>query len=323
MAVDGDAFSKAAPEVAESSEAASPVADKAATQAEEPVPGAAFTPGTVVRLVGLQKSEFNHHIGRVVSSASQAKAGRVGVTLHSIAWPASGISRFDGNYAPMAIKPENLRRVRLPSPTRRCRAIWGSVAPDIVLRLFGDSGFGFPAHVAEIIADHFRIWPVDASKISVSGASSSHGDFPLSSVLNDADDEWWISGSGSMPGGIGNEYLEFSLGSRPCQVSVVAMKIPPWPHGPLSVRHFHLLALRSDKPRSHPDAWVVASPSPMETLDRADLQEFALVPPLETTAIRLVCTLNAEAATAATSPCTRRRPYAAADCVGLFQVRLA
>lgn len=305
MATDADAASNTAPEVA---------------PAEEPEPDPSFTTGTVVRLVGLQKGELNHHLGQVVAS-QKIQAGRVGVALHGVAWPTAGINRRGGEYAPMAFKPENLRRVRLPSPTRRCRAIWGSVAPDVLSRLFGESGFGLPANVAELIADHLRIWPVDFSKISVSGASSSHDDFPLSSVLNDLDDEWWISSTGSMPGGSGSEYLEFSLGSRPRQVSVIAMKIPPWPHGPLSVRQFHLLALRGDKPTSHPDAWVLASPRPMETLDRATLQEFALVPPLETTAVRLVCTLNAEAAAAAASR-PRRRAFAA-NCVGLFQVRLA
>jgi len=156
---------------------------------------------------------------------------------------------------------------------------------------------------------------VDSNEVSVTGASSSRDHFPLASVLNDIDDEWWISGLGSMPRGAGSEYLEFSLGSRPRQVSVVAVKIPPWPQGPLSLRQFHLLALRGQKPTSHPDAWVVASPLPLETLDQADLQEFALVPPLETVAVRLVCTLNAGAAAATAA--------SHADCVGLFQVRLA
>jgi len=288
--------------------------------AEDPVPAATFTPGTVVRLVSLRKGEFNHHLGRVVAPQKSQTAGRVVVALHGVAWPKAGVGLRGSDYAPLAFNPENLRRVRLPSPTRRCRATWGSLAPDVLLRLFGESGFG-PANVAELIADFFRIWPVDFSKVCVSGASSSRDDCPLASVLNDVDDEWWISGVGSMPRGIGCEYLEFSLGPRPRQVSVVAVKIPPWPQGPLSVRHVHLLALRDDKPISHPDAWAVASALPMETLDQADLQEFALVPPLETRAVRLVCTLNAEAAAAAAACGPRQRAFAP-NCVGLFQVRL-
>jgi len=122
--------------------------------AQEPVAGDTFTVGTVVRLVGLQRSEFNHHLGRVVTS-QKSQAGRVAVALHGVAWPPA---RRGSDSVPMAFKQENLRRVTLPSPTRGCRAIWGSVAPDIVSRMFGESGFGLPANVAELIADHLRIW---------------------------------------------------------------------------------------------------------------------------------------------------------------------
>lgn len=65
------------------------------------------------------------------------------------------------------------------------------------------------------------------------------GDYPISVVLNDREDEWWISRPGSCPGGLGAEWLEFSFpGLR--RVSCVGLMIPPLPYGPLSVREFHL-----------------------------------------------------------------------------------
>jgi hypothetical protein len=148
---------------------------------------------------------------------------------------------------------------------------------------------------------------VGEDDISVTGCSSSRRDFPLEVVLNDARDEWWISAPGSTPGGYGEEYLEFSMGSVPHRVQFVSLCIPPLPHGPLSVRAFHVLAADAS------GSWVSVSPEFL-TLDRADLQEFALVPPVDTTAIRIVCTRNAAAG---------GNPIFGTDCIGLFQVSFA
>jgi len=124
-------------------------------------------------------------------------------------------------------------------------------------------------------------------------------------VLNDARDKWWISSPGSMPRGCGREFLEFSFGSIPRRIEFVCLCIPPLPYGPLSVRTFYVLA------KSVEGSWESASPE-LQTLDRSDLQEFALVPPVDTTAIRIVCTRNATADGLGNS-----------DCTGLFQVAFA
>ncbi|CAE7342774.1 unnamed protein product [Symbiodinium natans] len=71
-----------------------------------------------------------------------------------------------------------------------------------------------------------------------------------------------------MPGGVGREYLDFSFDAMR-RISFVAVKIPPLPYGPLSVRDFHVLAGGSSE---SPESWVPASPVPLQTLDRADLR---------------------------------------------------
>lgn len=320
-----------------------------------------FPVGTLVRLTGLQKAHFNHHIGRVVAAAGLN--GRVGISLHGVVWPApagtTGCSRGSNRrrgrepapYDPIAVKPSNLRKLPLPSELR-AESMLGCVPRGAVLRLLGEGGWGLPEHIAVQVAELLRIQPIAPEDVTVSGCSSTRGDFPLSAVLGGREDEWWISKAGTMPGGVGREYLEFDFGQCLRRVSFLGMRIPPLPHGPLSVRDFHLFArcdirlgqgvsgstaqgvvsaanaLAADsgvdvfaedgkgqqEESSLDEGWLPVSPEPLHTLDRADLQEFAFSPPLETTAMRLVCIRNA----AAGAPFSVR-----ADCVGLFQVCFA
>lgn len=134
------------------------------------------------------------------------------------------------------------------------------------------------------------------------------------------------------------------------QVSFVGIKIPPLPAGPLSTRQFHLLAKRRlgkrkqhmerelssadedhlakrPRPKAKPEGkeqmaevggdfewWPCGQ---MQTLDRGVLQELAIVPPVETTAIRLVSTSNAAEHAADLYANPESLP------VGLFQVAFA
>merc|ERR1712113_785639 len=107
--------------------------------------------------------------------------------------------------------------------------------------------------------------------------SSTRGDFPLSEVLSPDRSTWWISGEQSMPGGVGQEWLQFSFGGVR-RISFVGVRIPPLPQGPLSVREFHLLKSECDGA----EAWTLISPAGMTTLDRPKIQEFALDPPVDT-----------------------------------------
>lgn len=252
-----------------------------------------FSCGDNVVLVGLSKAEFNQHVGRVVTEMGES--GRYGVGLHM---KDSGESE---SFPPIAVKPENLRptqRQVLGQPV----GVLDSVGPRSIFMLLGDRGWGLPGSALDNVSKFLLIDRVSMAEVSVIGCSSSRGDFPLSVVLNECCEEWWISAPGSMRQGLGCEYLEFSFGTKPRRVETVALRIPPMPYGPLSVRVFCVKVLSSA------GEWLAASPH-LQTLDRADLQEFALLPPVDTSVMRIECTRNAAAGL------TR-----VADCIGLFQV---
>lgn len=171
-------------------------------------------------------------------------------------------------------------------------------------------GLGLPVDVGKHMTRFLEIKHVDESEISVTGASSTRGDFPLSSVLGDAVGTWWISAEGSMQSGQGKEYLEFRLSSngtaRRC--SYVGLSIPPLPQGPLSVRGFRIDWSYDGKEWTEGRHRYI-----METMDMAGMQSFKLERPIDASRVRLVCLSNAFAsARGGTSPF---------DCVGLFYVR--
>jgi len=272
--------------------------------------------GALVRVVGLNKIELNHHVGRI--AAAGCDNGRIGVSLHNSIFTNNVRSRRAKQYAAMSVKPENLQIVQKPVPGTS-QTFLGTAPGQLILRLFGEAGWGLPDDVAQRLVECLSLRTLDPNEVSVVGSSSCRGDFPISAVLNTNDSEWWISDNESMPHGRGCEYLEFSFGGLR-RISYVALKIPPLPHGPLSVRLFHILKLRPGMSRqsTQSDAWVVVSPNPLQTLDREGLQEFALIPPCEAECLRLVCTANA-----ASMGEDAVRSFLVADCVGLFQVAWA
>jgi hypothetical protein len=254
--------------------------------------------------VELKKAEHNHHVGTIVTPLGYN--GRLGVLLHGSIWKADA-DDFDRKKQPIALRPKNLRRIP-PRTGKQSMSVVGSVSPDAIVAHFGERGWGLPDNVVQLISHQLLIERVSEGDISVSGCSSSRNDFPPDVVLNDDRSEWWISAPRSMPSGCGSQYLEFAFGAVPRRIEFVAMSIPPMPSGPLSVRDFHLLA------NDGSGTWKPASPE-YKTLDVPGLQEFAMVPPVDATAIRLVCTRNA-AADSDNSMCF-------ADCIGLFQVSFA
>ena len=155
-----------------------------------------------------------------------------------------------------------------------------------------------------------RLARVDSSSVEAVSASSTDDSQPdvchRNNVLTPNEDTWWISAAGSCPGGVGREWVAFKLSatSAPVRVDRVALKIPPLPMGPLSVREFHLES--ADNPEG---PWNRASSS-FQTLDSSRLQEWALHPPVESRYARVVCTKNATA--------NRTR---IAGCVGFFYTK--
>ena len=208
----------------------------------------------------------------------------------------------------------------------------------MLVALFGSRGgrTGLPDHlVTEHIVPFFTVERVTPSAVRCVRASSCRGDFPLDSVCNDNDAEWWISSTsgGRFTEGAGREWLEFDLGSGdvPRRVSAVGVKIPPLPHGPLSVRRLFVEYTAG----SRDGHTVRVCTGLLETLDRPQLQRFALTPPIEATRVRVVMTLTAAgkmlredgpAAVAAGSivwsaRLAQMRDDGAGGCVGLFGVK--
>ena len=172
-----------------------------------------------------------------------------------------------------------------------------------------------PIDLAEQAATFLQVESVDASEVSIRRASSSRGDFPLSSVLGNEDGTWWISAESSMENGRGEEFLEFSLSpdgtARRC--CYVGISIPPLPQGPLSVRRF-----RIDWSYNGTEWTMGCRRYTMETMDIAGMQTFQLERPVDAAMIRLVCLTNAFASEQDRRGRGGLTPF---ECVGLFFVR--
>ncbi|CAE8618645.1 unnamed protein product, partial [Polarella glacialis] len=102
------------------------------------------------------------------------------------------------------------------------------------------------------------------------------------------------------------------------RVTTIGIRIPPLPHGPLSVRDFRVLA----KGHAEED-WRPASP-PLRTMDSGMMQHFALVPPIDACALRIVFTSSAAACQADDDPSyAELRVESSLSCFGLFQIEIA
>lgn len=277
-----------------------------------------LTPGMVVCIKpaakkGSSVSPHLNHIGRV---QSLLPSGKVRVAMHGALWEKSSrrekVSDWHTSEVQRLAKPCG-KSARNGQVTLKQ---W-SYSKAFIVRLIGEQGWGLLDSIAEHAVDY--IVSVPLSGFMVSGCSSKRGDFPLTEVMNSDESTWWISATGSMPRGIGREWLQFSFpGIR--SVRFLGIKIPPLPQGPLSVREFHVLSRRTDLPACQlpddsDDAWQLASPPNLQTLDTARMQEFVFDPAIETNKVRLVCTKTAEAGSVLGMFGT--------DGVGLFQVQLA
>ncbi|CAK0880020.1 unnamed protein product [Prorocentrum cordatum] len=146
-----------------------------------------------------------------------------------------------------------------PPRGRRARAGCGLRARRRRGASAGRGRVGPARHADDTVEALLQVRQVAAQEVSVAGCSSSRGDFPLSAVLGERRDQWWIS---------------------------------EWQDG----------------------TWEASAQGTLRTLDRADMQEFAIVPPLQTTGVRLVCTRSAVA---------DEGGGFMSDCIGLFHVRFA
>jgi hypothetical protein len=175
-------------------------------------------------------------------------------------------------------------------------------------------------------------------------------------VCNDRTDQWWISApadpslgpaskweDGKPPDhpatlqtktmtlplangfsrGKGREWLEFDLGKveNICsrsnrRVSAVGVKIPPLPHGPLSVRRFFVEYIKQGESK-----WKACTDL-LETIDVQNMQRFALCPPVDATRLRVVMTMSALGSMIERSKLKEEEiALSPDDCCGLFEVK--
>ena len=293
--------------------------------------------GDIVRFAGLQAAKFNGHVGTVKKMLPESQDGRVGVELHSSVWPRGAVASawpsprlsIEPELRCISVRRENLRRVHVGPRAPRARVgLLGGPPPPLVPLLLRQL---LPADLAQVVADFLTCLRVDPREVAVTRCSSDSGQHPLSEALTPSCNTWWISGPGTTPRGVGNEWLEFDFGRTVRRVSYLGIRIPPLPHGPLSVRDFHLLCATTPACATSPSTpeeeggdaseWQPCTGLAGEclhTLDHEELQEFAFSPPLEATRGRLVCTKNAAADLAAQSG---PDDDVFADCIGLFEVR--
>jgi len=111
--------------------------------------------------------------------------------------------------------------------------------------------------------------------------------FKPESTLEPGEESCWISGRHRRDGN--PEWITYNLSPDKTlrRVDYVSMSIPVLPQGPLSVRNFKLeYSEDCINFKSHPD-------HNYDTLDCNGLQEFAVIPPIEASKIKLVCCTNA------------------------------
>lgn len=259
-----------------------------------------FQPGdrVVLRRLGPLR-HLNHHVGRVVDDVwTQGSVGeRVQVRLHSALW---GGGRDDLRL--VAVRPEHLDACVVPT-----RATLIGTPDERVLLALLKGGCCLPDGLPQRVLEYLCAEPVKPDAVVVTAASSSNDGADPEAVLVADDERWWISARVPLPDAhaspVFSEWLEFSLGDRPRILSYVGIKIPPMPWGPLSVREFRVEQWVAD---ADGDCSGWKASCPLHTLDRAEVQEFALPEPIQASRVRLVFT---------------RAAGELVDCIGLFEVR--
>ena len=193
------------------------------------------------------------------------------------------------------------RKLQPPAPPGALLLFHGCTSQWCLERLLGALSWRAPDgtmcslqhDVINHILSHLTISRVSADSVVAISSSSIDDSSPerctLQHALDPSEDNWWISAAGSTPGGVGAEFVTFRLSDdlKPRRIERVRLRIPPMPSGPLSVRDFHLESASAAE-----GPWRRAT-STLMTMDRAELQEWAVWPPIEASHVRVVCTRNA------------------------------
>lgn len=282
-------------------------------------------PGTFCFVHGLEEArKHEYHVGK---TGRIGEKGKIDLWLHrdTIFEAKKFENEKDSSREAIKIHIEMKYLTRLAYPLSSSKDAYSLTVMDCAFNLKGlRRTFGRVLRHNEdvmcVLFDYLIVKPVTHSEIRVSRASSTADPSrPIDQVLNAKENEWWISNIGTMPRGIGCEFLEFTF-PKIRRVSFVAIRIPELPHGPLSVRHFYLewFDSRTGRTRRSPEN----EDNTFETLNMATLQVMRIPVPFDTNRVRFVCTRTAHSFAVA-SISTYGHMDDMYTSVGMFQVSFA
>ena len=144
-----------------------------------------------------------------------------------------------------------------------------------------------PPDLVKRVLSFLTVKRVQHEHVLATNCSSSDGIHPLQYCLWDNENTWWLSRHGSMPGGRGQEWVQFQLcrRNRLCRLSSVSLNIHPMPQGPLSVRDFLIQAFHLER------GWHPVTPV-FSVGNRSGWQTFGFPEPVDVDEVRLVCLSN-------------------------------
>ena len=141
-----------------------------------------------------------------------------------------------------------------------------------------------PPGLVKRVLSFLTVKCVKPEEVEATNCSSHDGIHPLPFCLLENETSWWLSSHGTMPGGRGQQWVQFQLSRNLRRLSSVSLKIPPLPQGPLSVREFCLRAFHLER------GWYPITPV-FQLESRSGWQTF-IFEGVDVDEVRLVCFSN-------------------------------
>eukprot|EP00854_Cymbomonas_tetramitiformis_P027250 gene27250-33556_t len=228
--------------------------------------------GERVVLRGLNATAYNGHTGLIVRENS---ATRLGVQIF-------------GTEKCISVHKSNCANV---VPQRSPNDLIGELKASFVIFVLSRcNSKTFIPEVLEKVLAYLKIQNVNSHEVRATSCTSEgepaiRYSYKKECSLEAGKSSCWISRDEQGPE---PEHIVYSIGPCARRVDYVSLCIPILPHGPLSVRKFQLEYFIEED-----DLWIAKGEYVYFTLDQEGLQEFAVIPPIESRFIRLICLENA------------------------------
>lgn len=285
-------------------------------------------PGTFAFVQGLETArKHEYHVGR---TGRMGPEGKIEFALHrdTIFDRKRFENKEDEERETIDIYIQTKYLTRLAYPEMNDKQLTQRTSLDCPFTLKGlketfKCAFKYNEDVMRVLFEYLIVKPVQHEEIQISAVSStSDKDRPVEGLLSPSESSYWLSGNGTMPNGIGKEWVEFMFGGIR-RVSFVAVRIPALPHGPCSVRNFYLewIDINDGTVRRSPQQNKTKLDT-FETLNMGTLQVFRIPRPFDADRVRFVCTRNVQSYSMSHIPGGHGRRVET-DCVGMFQISFA